>query len=72
MIYHSIIGLVKPTYGKIIIDGVDATNIPYEMSKFGISWCPQYGGAWSDLTVYDNLMAIAELHVENKNEDLQK
>ena len=27
-IYHSIIGLVKPTYGKIIINGEDATNIP--------------------------------------------
>ena len=38
-IYHSIIGLVKPSFGKIIIDGVDATDIPTHIrcSKFGIS-----------------------------------
>ena len=69
-IYHTIIGLVKPTFGKIIIDGVDATNIPTHLrcSKFGISWVPQYGGSWSDLTVFENLMAIAELHIKNKEE----
>ena len=27
-IYHSIIGLVKPTYGKIIINGEDVTDVP--------------------------------------------
>ena len=73
-IYHTIIGLVKPTFGKIIIDGIDATNIPTHLrcSKFGISWVPQYGGSWSDLTVQDNLMAIAELHIKNKNERFSK
>ncbi len=73
-IYHSIIGLVKPTFGKIIIDGVDATSIPTHQrcSKFGISWVPQYGGSWSDLSVFDNLMAIAELHIKNKEERLSK
>ena len=59
-IYHSIIGLVKPAFGKIIINGEDATNIPTHLrcTKFGISWVPQYGGSWSDLSVHDNLMAI--------------
>ena len=73
-IYHSIIGLVKPTFGKIIIDGEDATNIATHIrcSKFGISWVPQYGGSWSDLSVHDNLMAIAELHINNKEERLSK
>ena len=27
-IYHSIIGLVKPSFGKIFINGIDVTNIP--------------------------------------------
>lgn len=73
-IYHSIIGLVKPTFGKIIIDGVDASNIPTHVrcSKFGISWVPQYGGSWSDLSVFDNLMAIAELNFKNKEERVSK
>ena len=73
-IYHTIIGLVKPTFGKIFIDGKDVTDIPTHIrcSKFGISWVPQYGGSWSDLTAYDNLMAIAELHIKKKDERLTK
>ena len=73
-IYHSIIGLTKPSFGKILISGEDATNIPTHIrcSKFGISWVPQYGGSWSDLTVYDNLMAIAELHINNREERVSK
>ncbi len=73
-IYHTIVGLVKPSYGKIIIDGVDATDIPTHLrcTKFGISWVPQYGGSWSDLTVFENLMAIAELHIKNKEERITK
>ena len=73
-IYHSIIGLVKPTFGKIIINGEDATNIPTHLrcTKFGISWVPQYGGSWSDLSVHDNLMAIGELHIKNKEERISK
>ena len=73
-IYHSIIGLIKPSYGKIIIDGVDATNIPTHLrcTRFGMSWVPQYGGSWSDLTVFDNLMAIAEMHLNKKDERFSK
>ena len=73
-IYHTILGLVKPSFGKILIDGIDATNIPTHVrcSKFGISWVPQYGGSWSDLSVFDNLMAIAELNIKKKEERLPK
>ena len=73
-IYHSIIGLIKPTFGNIFIDGVDVNDIPTHLrcTKFGISWVPQYGGSWTDLTVYENLMAIAELHIVKKEERLSK
>ena len=73
-IYHCVLGLIKPTYGKILINGVDVTNIPTHVrcSEFGISWVPQYGGSWSDLTVFENLLAIAELQIKNKNERLTK
>ena len=65
-IYHSVLGLLRPTFGEIFIDGVNATNIPTHIrcSEFGISWVPQYGGSWSDLTVFEILMAIAELHIK--------
>jgi len=73
-IYHSILGLLKPAYGEILIDGVDVTNIPTHKrcSEFGISWVPQYGGSWSDLTVFENIMAVAELHINKKEERISK
>jgi len=73
-IYHSIIGLIQPTFGKIFINGTDVTKIPTHLrcSKFGISWVPQYGGSWSDLSVFENLMAIAELHINKKEERVSK
>lgn len=73
-IYHCIIGLVKPSYGKIFINGNDVTDIPTHIrcSKYGISWVPQYGGSWADLTVFENLLAIAELHIKNKEERVTK
>ena len=73
-IYHCIIGLVKPSYGKIFINGNDVTDTPTHIrcSKYGISWVPQYGGSWADLTVFENLLAIAELHIKNKEERITK
>ncbi len=73
-IYHSVLGLLQPTFGEIFIDGINATNIPTHKrcSEFGISWVPQYGGSWSDLTVFENIMAIAELHIKEKEERILK
>ena len=73
-IYHSVLGLLQPTFGEIFIDGINATNIPTHKrcSEFGISWVPQYGGSWSDLTVFENIMAIAELHIKEKQERILK
>ena len=73
-IYHSVLGLLQPTFGEIFIDGINATDIPTHKrcSEFGISWVPQYGGSWSDLTVFENIMAIAELHIKEKEERILK
>ena len=73
-IYHSVLGLLQPTFGEIFIDGINATNIPTHKrcSEFGISWVPQYGGSWADLTVFENIMAIAELHIKAKEERISK
>ena len=68
-IFNLICGLIHPKQGKIFIDGKDATNFQiYERSKtFLISYCPQIGGSFSDLTTKDNLKAISEIVIENEN-----
>jgi lipopolysaccharide export system ATP-binding protein len=35
--------------------------------KFKIGYVPQYGGYFHDLTVYENLKAISEICIEDKN-----
>ena len=35
--------------------------------KFKVGYVPQYGGYFNELTLYENLKAISELVIENKN-----
>ena len=68
-IFNLITGLIKPDYGKIKFDGVDVSDYPIYLrtTKFKIGYVPQYGGYFSDLTLLDNLKAIAEIVVKDKN-----
>ena len=68
-IFNLITGLIKPDYGKIKFDGVDVIDYPIYLrtTKFKICYVPQYGGYFSDLTLLDNLKAIAEIVVKDKN-----
>ena len=52
-----------------MIDGEDVTKIPVYLrtKKYGISFVPQYGGTFADLTLHDNLKAISEIVIENKH-----
>ena len=67
-IFNLMTGLIPPKNGKIIINNTDATNYPVYMrtKKFKLSYCPQYGGYFNDLTLIDNLKAISEIVIENK------
>ncbi len=68
-IFNLITGLINPRSGKIKIAGEDATQYPIYLrtKKFKIGYVPQYGGFFNDLTLHDNLKAISEIVIENKN-----
>tara|TARA_B100000787_G_scaffold37902_1_gene26750 strand:+ start:1929 stop:2705 length:777 start_codon:yes stop_codon:yes gene_type:complete len=68
-IFNLITGLIKPNHGKVKINNIDATEYPvYERARtFGIGYCPQVGGFFHDLTLIDNLKAIAEIVIKDKN-----
>ena len=68
-LYHLMTGLIEPKNGKIIISGNDVTNLPVYLrtKEYGIAYVPQYGGAFADLTLIDNLKAISEIVIDNKN-----
>ena len=73
-IFNLITGLLKPDSGKIKIFGEDVTQYPVytRTKKFSTSYCPQYGGYFNDLTLLDNLRAISEIVIENKNHRTEK
>ena len=73
-IFNLITGLINPNSGKINIDNCDVKNYPVYLRtrKFKISFCPQYGGYFSDLTLYENLKAISEIVINEKNKRIDR
>ena len=67
-IFNLITGLKDPNYGEIYIDGIKSTKLPINerFNKFKLGLVPQYGGLIQDLTLYDNLKMVAEIHIEQK------
>ena len=68
-IFNLITGLIMPKDGKILINGQDVTNFPIYLrtKKFKVGYVPQYGGFFNDMTLLDNLKAISEIVIEDKN-----
>ncbi len=68
-IFNLLTGLISPKSGKIKIAGEDATKYPVYLrtKKFKVGYVPQYGGYFNDLSLLDNLRAISEVAIENKN-----
>ena len=68
-IFNLITGLIMPKNGKVLINGQDVTKFPIYLrtKKFKVGYVPQYGGFFNDMTLLDNLKAISEIVIEDKN-----
>ena len=68
-IFNLITGLISPKYGKIFINGRNATDFPIYLrtKQFKVGYVPQYGGYFNDLSLHDNLKAISEIIIADKN-----
>jgi lipopolysaccharide export system ATP-binding protein len=68
-IFNLITGLINADGGQIKINGEDVTNYPIYLrtKKFKVGYVPQYGGYFNDLSLHDNLKAISEIVIDNKN-----
>ncbi|MDC3036003.1 ATP-binding cassette domain-containing protein [Candidatus Pelagibacter sp.] len=66
-IFNIITGLVSPDFGSIVINSEKVNNFPIYLRtlKFKIGFVPQNGGFFHDLTVHENLKAIAEITINN-------
>ena len=64
---YSIMGLVKPDSGRILLDGQDITGLPmYRRAILGLGYLPQETSIFRGLTVAQNIMAVLEMSEPDK------
>lgn len=60
--FYMVMGLIRPDYGTIALDGVDITNLPvYRRARMGIGYLPQEASIFRGMTVEENILAVLEL-----------
>jgi len=60
--FYSVMGLVMPDQGRIILDGIDITSLPmYRRAALGLGYLPQETSIFRGLTVEQNIMAVLEV-----------
>jgi len=59
--FYILVGLARPDYGHVLLDGEDITDLPmYLRARGGISYLPQEPSVFRKLTVEQNLIAVLE------------
>jgi lipopolysaccharide export system ATP-binding protein len=65
--FYSVMGLVKPDAGRIMLDGEDITGLPmYRRAILGLGYLPQETSIFRGLTVEKNIRAVLELAEPDK------
>jgi lipopolysaccharide export system ATP-binding protein len=60
--FYSIMGLVKPDSGRIMLDGSDITSLPmYRRAILGLGYLPQETSIFRGMTVEQNIDAVLEM-----------
>lgn len=71
--FYMMVGFIKPTSGKVFIDGKDVTQLPmYERSRYGLGYLAQEPTIFRGLSVENNLLAIIERIEPNKQKQKEK
>jgi len=73
-IFKIILGIEEQKSGNIFLHGNNCTNLPIHERclSYKLNYCPQHGGTFGDLTVLENLTAVAEIHIKEKNLRISK
>jgi lipopolysaccharide export system ATP-binding protein len=66
--FYSVMGLVKPDSGRILLDGDDITGLPmYRRAILGLGYLPQETSIFRGLSVEQNILSVLELAVPDKD-----
>ena len=67
--FYAIAGLVPAEGGRVVVDGRDVTGLPmYRRAQCGIGYLPQEVSIFRGLNVEDNILAILEISVRNRDD----
>ena len=65
--FYSVMGLVQPDRGRIMLDGTDITSLPmYRRAALGLGYLPQETSIFRGMTVEQNILAVLEISEPNK------
>jgi lipopolysaccharide export system ATP-binding protein len=65
--FYSVMGLVRPDSGRILLEGQDITRLPmYRRAILGLGYLPQETSIFRGLTVSQNIAAVLEVAVKGK------
>ncbi|MEO5773624.1 MAG: LPS export ABC transporter ATP-binding protein [Sphingomicrobium sp.] len=60
--FYSVMGLVKPDSGRILLDEQDITDLPmYRRAILGLGYLPQETSIFRGMTVEENILAVLEV-----------
>ena len=63
--FYIILGLIRANQGVVLLDGLDISEYAmYRRARLGIGYLPQESSVFTKMTVYDNLMAVAETLID--------
>ncbi|WP_343344536.1 LPS export ABC transporter ATP-binding protein [Sphingomicrobium sp. XHP0239] len=67
--FYSVMGLVRPDAGRIILDGEDITGLPmYRRAILGLGYLPQETSIFRGLTVEQNILSVLEISEPNRTD----
>lgn len=60
--FYMIVGLIRPSQGRIFLDSEDITNLPvYKRARRGIGYLAQEASVFRNMSVEDNIKAVLEV-----------
>src|SRR5690348_5248435 len=66
--FYSVMGLVKPDSGRILLDGQDITDLPmYRRAILGLGYLPQETSIFRGLSVEQNILSVLEVSEPDKS-----
>lgn len=65
--FYMVVGLIKPNEGSVFLDDEDITQDPmYRRAQKGIGYLAQEASVFRKLSVEDNILAVLEIHYQDK------